>query len=81
MSTQLVRTIGRATITITADGCVDCGTHRSPWWMDERRHQIIIGTRSEFITLKRCAECCEKRGAQPVFEAPTALQRRFEVRR
>ena len=76
MSTQLVRTIGKAEVTITVSGCVDCGSKNSPSWIEERRHAIRLGSRKEYITLQRCADCSAARGAPRVVEAPTALQKR-----
>jgi|GEM_PF-6340119 len=81
MSQQIVRTIGKSRITISVEGCVDCGIAYSPAWTEERRHEIKIGSRRDFITLKRCATCSAKVGRPQEYEAPTALQRRFEVAR
>lgn len=64
MSTQITRTIGKAKVTVNVSGCVDCGSERSIGWEDERRHQIVIGSRNDYITLQRCADCAEKRGAK-----------------
>jgi hypothetical protein len=81
MAAQLVRTIGKSQVTIIVERCVDCGVPNSPSWTDERRHQIVIGDRRDYITLKRCAACSAKAGRPVQYDAPTALQRRFEAAR
>lgn len=78
---QIVRTIGKARVTISVEGCVECGIAYSPAWTEERRHQIVIGDRRDYITLKRCAHCSQKAGRPQEYDAPTALQRRFAVTR
>jgi hypothetical protein len=79
--TQLVRTIGKARITITVAGCVDCGTTVSDRWIEDRRHIIVIGDRRDYVTLQCCGACMALRRAPHEYEAPTVLQRRFEVTR
>lgn len=76
---QIVRTIGKARITITVEGCVECGVAYSPSWTEDRRHEIKIGSRRDFITLKRCTSCSARNGVRQEYEAPTALQRRFQT--
>jgi hypothetical protein len=73
---QIVRTIGKARLTIRVEGCVDCGSAFSAAWVEERRHQIIIGDRREYISLYKCARCAGRNGASIEHDAPTALQRR-----
>lgn len=80
-STQIIRTIGKAQVVIIVTGCVECGTDISDRWMEDRRHMIVIGDRRDYITLRVCGKCTDKRRAPKEYEAPTALQRRFEVTR
>jgi len=75
MSQAIVRTIGKARVTISVEGCVDCGVTYSAAWVEDRRHQIVIGDRRDYITLRKCAGCAGARVTR--HEAPTALQRRF----
>lgn len=78
MSAQTLRTItiGKSRITISVEGCVDCGVAFSPAWTEDRRHEIQIGSRRDYITLRRCAGCTARRGRTvEQYEAPTALQR------
>jgi len=64
--------IGKAKITLRADGCIDCGTTWEARWETARVVSVVIDGRSLTLTLHRCGNCAAK-SAPPISRQPLLL--------
>lgn len=57
----LIKRVGKATVHIQVDGCIDCGTKYSRGWEMSKTVPIKIGNKSYNAEIYRCADCIERR--------------------
>lgn len=56
----------KATIRVTCEGCLDCGTSFSRTWHLVREVQVAIGKRRVSVGIHRCGECQAKQDAKAI---------------
>lgn len=49
--------IGKATLSISVEGCVQCGTRWSSAWTLAREVPLSIGAKKTVVRLHLCAQC------------------------
>jgi hypothetical protein len=67
---------GRSTITISARGCVDCGTEWATGWAEATAVECRIGRKEFLVPIPRCSDCDARLKAHAVDK----LEHRREVR-
>jgi len=58
--------VGKTTVRVTGEGCVECGTTFSAAWFIGKTVPVQIGNRSFMLHLMKCLRCRRSRGqAEP----------------
>jgi hypothetical protein len=53
--------IGKAKISVTSHGCIDCGTWYSSRWKVVKTVPVTIGKRMHQVEIACCADCLKQR--------------------
>lgn len=49
--------IGRASIELTATGCIDCGTGHSWNWHEAKAVEVTVNGKAHHVIVHRCGDC------------------------